>query len=444
MKVQIIQSSQTNGMGKVLKAKKLWITGTTLPYLAALTPNDIHVDIKNELVEDVDFNCDHDLIAITTMGCSVARAFEIADKFRERGKKVVMGGIPVTLTPEIALEHADAVVVGEAEHVWETLLRDFEKGKLQQTYQSDTLCDLRKIPSPRYEMLDKNLYAPIRPIEATRGCPHKCYYCSPAHVYKGVHRVRAIDDVILDVETIKKSGIRRILFVDDSIDGNRKYFKELLRELIPQKIKWFSQATVNAARDAEIVDLMAQSGCEMLSIGFESINQNSLQSVRKNHNTVKDYKDIVNTLRKKGISVNALIMLGFDHDDESIFEETFHMFEEMGVSLPELFILVPPLGTDLFREFEEGGRLLHKDWSRYKVTEVVFQPKQMSPETLQNGFWETYDRFYSFPSIFKRMFLKNTASLLSRRVFRQTLLVLYFNLKYRKTIMQDRVHPGVI
>jgi radical SAM superfamily enzyme YgiQ (UPF0313 family) len=303
---------------------------------------------------------------------------------------------------------------------------------------------MKKIPSPRYEMLDKRLYAPVRPVEATRGCPHKCYYCSPAHVYKGSHRTRAIDDVIRDIETIKNSGIRRILFVDDSIDGNRKYFKELLRELIPQKIKWFSQATVNAARDREIVDLMAQSGCEMLSIGFESVNQNSLQSVRKNHNTVTEYKNIVDTLRKNGISVNALIMLGFDQDDESVFEETYQMFEEMGVSLPELFILVPPLGTDLFRKFEEDGRLLHKDWSRYKVTEVVFKPKQMSPETLQKGFWDTYDRFYSFSSIFKRMFLKNASSLLNRRVLMQTLLVLYFNLKYRKTIMQDRVHPGVI
>lgn len=438
MKVLILEASQKKGSGAIYKAKKLWMSGVTLPLLAALTPNDVEVEILNEVVEDIDFDCNHDLIAITAKGCAVTRGFEIADEFRKRGKKVVMGGIAVSLFPESAYDHVDSVVIGEAELVWEDILRDFEKGNLKKIYNANKLCDLKNLPTPRYDLMEKKLYGPIRPAEASRGCVHKCSFCSPAHFYNKRYRVRSIEGIIRDIEAIKSQGVNRVLFVDDHITANKIFARQLFKELIPLKIKWNSQASVEAAQDEELIDLIAESGCDMLTIGFESINQKSLASVNKKQNLVTEYGTLIESLRKRRIHVTALIMLGLDQDDESIFDSTYNFFMDAGVSLAELFILVPPPGTKIYDELKKDGRLLHENYSRYKLSEVVYKPKLMTAKALKEGFWETYERFYTIPAIFKRLFFHYTKGAWVNAI------ILYLNLRYRKKVREDRLHPGLV
>jgi radical SAM superfamily enzyme YgiQ (UPF0313 family) len=208
--------------------------------------------------------------------------------------------------------------------------------------------------------------------------------------------------------------------------------------LIPLKIKWNSQASIEAAHDEELIDLMAESGCDMLTIGFESINQKSLASVNKKQNLVTEYRTNIESLRKRRIHVTALIMLGLDHDDETIFDSTYNFFMDVGVSLAELFILVPPPGTELYDKLQKEGRLLHKDYSKYKLSEVVYKPKLMTARALHEGFWDTYERFYTIPAILKRLFFPYTRGLWVNTI------ILYLNFRYREKVRKDRLHPGLV
>lgn len=405
MKILLVQPSRLGDNETVAKWKRPFIRTLTLPYLAALTPSGIDVEIVDDRVEDIDFDSDYDLIGITALTSQAPRAYQIADGFKRRGKKVVMGGIHATALPDEAIEHCDAVVIGEAEYVWANLLKDFNAYRLKSFYKAEKLHDLKDLPIARFELLKWRKYSsPFIPIQASRGCPHDCDFCAVSKFYGRSYRFRPIEDVLKEVKEVKKSGYNRFLFVDDNITANREYSKALFKALIPLKIRWLGQCTINIGRDEELCKLAAESGCYFMGIGIESIDQENLSDVNKGWNKVSDFVKLLTTIRKSGVGLVLNMIVGLDNDDEQVFLKTFNFLMESKAFYLTLNTPIPYPGTKLATMLEDNGRLLHKDWAKYVQGNIVYTPKRLTPEVIRNGYWSLLHKFFSLPSILKRSF----------------------------------------
>ena len=401
--------------------------------VAALTPKDIEVGIIDENIEELDFNRKADLVGITTMTASSPRAYEIADEFRRKGIPVVIGGIHATALPEEAAQHADAVVIGEAEGCWERLLEDFKrKGKkgLAQFYRNSQLPDPSKIPIARRELLEGKGYLLSRFLQISRGCPFNCSFCSVSRFFGKKYRFRPVKNVIEEVKSIvgKSLKTRFLGFLDDNIVGSVSYAKELFKALIPYRVLWAGQSSINIARDDELLDLAARSGCKGLFIGFESVSEDSLGEANKLQNKIGFYEKAVKKIHQFGISIEGAFIFGFDHDDKSIFQRTVKFIERVKLDAVQFTVLTPLPGTKLYEKLEEEGRITDRDWSNYDFTHVVFRPKLMTPEELRQGLTWAYQRIYSLPSIFRRL----TGSFSGGR-WRYSGPILALNLAYRRT-----------
>lgn len=407
-----------------------------MPALKALAPKGWKVDIVDELMADVDLDKACDVVGIGAMGPQIGRAYELADAFRARGKKVVLGGPWVSLAPqEASLAHADAVVVGEAETVFARCLEDLAAGRHERVYRAERFVDLggtktrsfgsRPVSTRSeeqvdvYSKVDYRDLALIRwdrwakspmyrvyfhwPIMFGRGCPHPCSYCAVQTFYERSYRTRNIDAVIEDVRRIKALGGKNLLFLDDNPVADANAAKELFRRLIPEKIKWSSQCTIEIARDKELLDLAARSGCVALSIGLESDDEKVLDGIRKGFNRPSRYAEDLRRLREKGIHVIALMMLGMDGQDARVFDRTVRRLEDDGVSLVKLFTPAPYPGTRFHEEMSAEGRILEEDWGLYDYGSLLVRPEGMTPDELRDGFDRAYKRFYGLKSIAKRM-----------------------------------------
>lgn len=369
--------------------------------LAALTPPDIEVKITDENVEPIDFEEDVDLVGVTGMLMHAPRAYEIAQRFRQRGIPVVMGGPHASSLPHEAKEHVDAVVIGEAENVWKGLLEDFKRGCLKPFYQAEAFCSMQGLPFPRLDLLRKEAYMTINCVQTTRGCPHQCDFCHVTHFFGKTYRCRPVEEVI---EEVKRLEGNFLVFIDDNIAGNRRYAKELFTQLKPFKKKWASQASMTLTRDPELLKLAAESGCVSLFIGVESLSSENLRDVNKSFNQIHQLEEAMKAVHDHDIMVVAGLIFGLDYDDEGVFERTLRFCEKNRIELPSFFLLTPLPGTPLFQRMESEGRLLHRDWSQYNGATVVFKPKLMTEETLQQGFNWACKEAYSWGSIFKRVF----------------------------------------
>jgi len=381
--------------------KNIWFAHLTLTTLAALTPPDIEVKITDENVEPIDFKEDVDLVGVTGMVMHAPRAYQIAQKFRQRGVPVVMGGPHASSLPHEAKEHVDAVVIGEAENLWEGLIKDFKNGCLKPFYKADGFCSMKKLPFPRLDLLCKDEYMTINCVQTTRGCPHQCDFCHVTHFFGKTYRCRPVDEVIEEVKRLEGDFL---VFIDDNIAGNRRYAKELFTRLKPLKKKWASQASMTLTRDPELLKLAAESGCVSLFIGVESLSEENLKDVNKAFNQVHQIEEAMKAVHDYDIMVVAGLIFGLDHDDEGVFERTLRFCERNRIELPSFFLLTPLPGTPLFERMESEGRLLHKDWAQYNGATVVFKPRLMTEETLQRGFNWACKEAYSWGSIFKRVF----------------------------------------
>ena len=381
-------------------AKSIWFPKLSLPTIAAHTPPDIEVKIVDECVEDIDFNIDVDLVGISTMTYLAPRAYEIAAKFRARGVKVVLGGIHVSMCPEEAKEHADSVVVGEAERTWSILIEDMRRGQLKPFYREEDLPKLEGLPIPRRELLKRKSYWTTNCVQTSRGCPFACDFCTVTIFGGNQFRLRPVEEVVEEVRRLNKGFV---VFVDDNIAGNKAYAKQLFKALIPLKIHWGSQASLTMTRDPELLDLAAKSGCTALFIGVESISAENLASANKKFNKVSKFREEFQRFHDYGIMIQTGMIFGFDHDDESSFERTIEFLESNRIELAMFNILTPLPGTNLYKRMDAEGRIIDRDWSHYDGRHVVFQPKLISPETLQEGFFWAYHNFYSVSSIFKRV-----------------------------------------
>ena len=381
--------------------KNIWFAHLTLTTLAALTPPDIEVKITDENVEPIDFEEDVDLVGVTGMVMHAPRAYQIAQRFRQRGIPVLMGGPHASSLPLEAKEYVDAVVIGEAENVWEGLMEDFKNRCLKPFYQAEAFCSMERLPFPRLDLLRKDAYMTINCVQTTRGCPHQCDFCHVTHFFGKTYRCRPVDEVIEEVKRLEGDFL---VFIDDNIAGNRRYAKELFTQLKPLKKKWASQASMTLTRDPELLKLAAESGCVSLFIGVESLSSENLKDVNKSFNQAYQFEEAMKAVHDHDIMILAGLIFGLDHDDEGVFERTLRFCERNRIELPSFFLLTPLPGTPLFQRMESEGRLLHKDWGQYNGATVVFKPRLMTEETLQRGFNWACKEAYSWGSIFKRVF----------------------------------------
>ena len=372
----------------------------TMPYLAARVPSHWEVIHIDEEVQEIDWEIQANVIGLTFHTPSAFHAYEIADRFRSRGICAVLGGPHVTLLPEEAGQHADVIFIGEAEGVWESFLRSFEAGDYQQIYQRLDAPSLEGIPQARKDLFHRRDHAG-GVLFATRGCPSQCKFCAIAVMYPHKHRRRPIPEVAAEFASFRG---KVIIFWDDNIAGDLAYARALFHAIAPYRKWWSSQASIHAARDQRFLEAAAKSGCKQLFLGLESISQPSMTEVNKGFNQVNEYHRLIERIHSYGIAVQVGIIFGFDHDTPAIFAETLDFLESVGVQNCTFNILTPFPGTRLFKRLEDEGRILTRDWRKYNSrADVIYQPKQMSVTELLAGFRYANQRFYSLPSIAKRL-----------------------------------------
>jgi radical SAM superfamily enzyme YgiQ (UPF0313 family) len=373
----------------------------TLPTIAACTPPGHDVRIVDDAFEDIPYSSPVDVVAITGSTPFAVRMSQISERFRARGVKVVVGGVYATMCPEAAAAFADAVVVGDAEDTWPAVLADAEAGRLQPLYHSRRL-PLTGRPFPRRELLQSRRYILPTSFQFTRGCIHSCDFCSVNIQYGNMVRKTPIDAIIDDIEHSRRHRIRPLMFWDDNLINDRAYARELFTALKPLKIKWVGQSTILIADDPELLKLASESGCKALFIGIESFEQASLKETKKGFNRVKHYKEKFKRIHEHGISIQAGIIFGFDHDDRGVFERTVEAAIDIKLDVAAFSLLTPYPGTDIFRRMERDGRILTYDLSKYDSDHVVFRPLQMSPEELQEGWHWAQHEFYAVRNILQR------------------------------------------
>ena len=365
----------------------------------------------------------YDLVGISVWTHTSKQAYEIGDMCKRLNVKCVMGGIHPFVMPNEAIKHCDSVVLGEAEYVWQSIVRDAERNKLQRFYR----CDLAKpvdIPSPDFSIVRKYKYAVENVIETTRGCPFNCDFCS-ATLYSGnTYRYKPVEKITEEIEAWKNPK-SVAFFTDVNVISNFEKAKELFKAITPYNLTWWGDASVNVANDEELLKLASESGCAYLVIGFESISKESLTVMNKVQNLRSDFKHVVKKLHDYNIDVIGSFIFGSDADTKDVFKEICDFVHDADIDLPAFSILTPYPGTRIYKRLKQEGRILTEDWSLYTRTNVVFQPKKMTTEELIEGYISAWEETYSFPRSFGR-------SLSRWRGLRQQLLTSAFNFHSRK------------
>jgi len=382
-----------------LMVKTMVNPSLVLPYVAAtIPPNKYEIKTINDTYEDINYNEKCDIVGISTATPSAPRAYQIADEFRKHGKTVILGGVHPTLLPNDAASHADSVVIGEAETTFPRLLEDYEKNQLKKFYYSKEKICPERIPLPKRE--SEEIYPLIAGVQTSRGCPYNCKFCTLAQVNGASYRAIPIKKVIEDINRIP----RKFLFMihDSSLTISTEYVKQLFKEMIPLKKKFMCYGSIPVLiRNEEIIELSKKAGCIYWALGFETITQKSLNEVNKNYK-VEQYGRIVKKIKQNGMGVFGSFVFGFDHDTLDVFETTLQKVQSWGIDAAEFNILIPFPGTEIYKTFEKQGRILTKDWSKYDLQHVVFQPKNMTPKELFNGVRSISKKFYSIDCVLKR------------------------------------------
>ncbi len=400
MKILFIDPEKKNSKGKKYNRNQLFYLiysryfAFRRPFafsiLAALTPKNYEISVIQGGIDEIDFDKNYDLVGLTTTTVLANIAYKIADEFRSRGVTVVIGGWHASALPEEAKQYADSVVIGEADETWPQLLKDFENGKLKPFYRPECPVNLEKIPRAKNVYPRENTIG----IHATRGCPNGCEFCSITNMkFRRYYRMRPVKDVI---EEIRSSTNKTFSFQDASITTNHKYTKTLFKEMKPLNKKFSTMGNIHDLEDEELLKAASEAGCYTWIIGFESINQKSLDSINKKKNKVKDFSKIIKKIQDYGMAVEGSFIFGFDFDTIDIFDETDDFIRKNNLKMPYLDVLTPFPGTPIFERFKREGRILSKDWSKYDGHNyVVYQPKLMSPEILLSKTQEIEKRWHT-------------------------------------------------
>lgn len=402
--------------------KSLRYQPLTLTTLAALVPEDLQADLAliDEGIMSIPDALDADLVGMTVITGSAKRAYALAARFRAEGKTVVLGGPHVSLMPQEAAEHADAICVGYAEDSWPQLLRDHSRGELKPAYYQapDFSLDRPDMPFPRRDLFDKTNFLTQAVFEASRSCVHDCEFCVAPTAWGRQQYQKPVDWVI---EDIRKFGQKELIFVDLNLISDKNYARELFTKLIPLNVRWFGLSTVLIAHDREFMELAARSGCKGLLLGLETVTPNSLQDAKKRFNESVNFKQVIADLHRLGISIQGCFVFGLDHDTSDVFDTTVEFAIDAGIDLPRFAVLTPFPGTPLHQRLEREGRILTRDWELYDAQHVVFQPRHMSVRELAEGHERAWKKCYRISSIARRLW--------AARNFRP--LALTVNLGYR-------------
>lgn len=369
-----------------------------LPLIAGLTPRGYSIQIIDENFDTIDFNEKFDLVGITSMTQQATRAYQIGDIFREKGIKVIMGGIHPTVVPDEAKQHADSVVIGEVEYLWKQIIEDFRKNKLKNFYKAQVPVRLCEIPLPRYDLLKKNKYNKIW-IQTSRGCPVDCEFCVASKIYGYKYRHKTIDQVIREISLVKKIwGDSKIGFADDNMFKDKKYCADLMEEIKCLHIRWDAQSDILVARDRKILKLIKEAGCSVVFVGFETLLDENLRSMDKNDfkfRQKKHYSEYIKIIQSYGIGIFGAFIIGFDHDDADVFKNIQDFIIENNLIGAQVTILTPFPGSRLRDRMKEEGRILHNNWDFYTGWDVVFKPNKMTSTELQKGLLSIYKNIYN-------------------------------------------------
>ena len=374
----------------------------TIAVLNSMIPSRFEREFYDDRIENINYDTETDAVFITVETYTAKRAYYIASQFRKRGKKVLLGGYHVTLCPEEAAEHADAIMVGNADKILDTVLADLENGTLQKRYDGG-ICIAYKMPDRSIYADKMKKYLPVSLVETGRGCYHNCEFCSIAGYYHSHYIHREVADIIAEIKTCKH---KIFFFVDDSIFSDREFAKELFVELKKLKIIWTTQITLDIARDEEMLRLMKESGCEMVLIGFESIESGNLKQMNKGWTErLGEREALIQKIHDVGIGIYASFVFGFDSDNEDTFKATLEFCEKHQFFVVAFNHLLIFPNTRTYASFKADDRLLSEQWwlqSGYTFGTVTFNPKQITSDHLRACCKGYRKQYFSFKSIFKR------------------------------------------
>lgn len=371
--------------------------------VAAVTPDwvDLHLlDETSQAPASLDFR--GDLVAVFASTPDVLRAYQLADHFRQQNITVVIGGLHASFMPEEAQQHADAVMIGEAEHVWPQLLQDFRDGALKTVYQSQQPTSMLAMQPYPYGDIDLSPYDGVGSVMVSRGCKFKCDFCTVNQFFQGLHQ-RPVAEV---VDEIRCSGVKYLELHADNLIADRDYAMELFTALKPLNIRWVAEATLNIADHDDLLQAAAESGLFYLLVGLETSSQAALKASGKGFVRLDRAKEHIAKLHEYNIAVDSAMIFGFDQHDADIFQHSLDFVEQVELDVCHGVILTPFPGTQLFNRLDREGRILTRDWSKYDCDHIVFQPKQMSAETLMQGAQWFYQEYHSLMRSSKRQFVK--------------------------------------
>ncbi|WP_295214161.1 radical SAM protein [Ruminococcus sp.] len=417
MIVHLIQPKmERRPMDTSLKARMAPSLG--LLTIANLLEPDHTVILTNENIEDIDYDKPVDLVGITVTVDVMPRAIDIAKEFQKRGIPVVAGGIHITACPQT--DTFDAISIGLAEKTWPEIIRDMQAGTLQKVYCCHEPIQGKDIVSPAYHLIDKRQYLYCNVISTSRGCPFQCDFCyNSCGSYKNFYVNRPIADVLGDIRRI---GKKHVMFIDDNFIGNPSWTQEFVRAIKPMQLKWNAAVSANIVDMPELLDEMAESGCQSLFIGFESLNEKALAKVHKGQNQIEKYERLVEALHDRGIMINASFVFGLDEDDVSTFPQTIDWIVRHKIETVTSHILTPYPGTEVYARFQNDHRIIDPDLSHYNTAHVVFEPANMTKEELYEGYLDVYRQVYSLKNILSRC----------PKSRKQRIPYFLFNLVYRK------------
>ena len=381
--------------------KRLMSPSLSLVVVASLTPAPHEVEIHDENLRNIDYSDSPDLVGITINVDTFERAKKISENYRQKGAKVVFGGIHASANPDEMLEHCDTVLIGEAEEVWVQLLDDLCQDKLKRKYTNKRVTDLANYPLPDWSYINKQNYLYNNIIITSRGCPFKCDFCYNSSDYVCSHyRNRPIPQV---VDEIARHETKQIMIIDDNFIGNIEWPREFIRQVKHMGLTWHAAVSADLVHHEDLIDEFAVSGCRSLFIGFESINQNSISSVHKRQNKIEKYEELISMLHERGIMINASLVFGFDNDSKEVFPRTLDWLVRNKIETMTAHILTPYPGTKLYSKLLRENRIVDFDTRNYNTSNVVFEPKLMTREELRKGYLWLYKKFYSFGNIMRRI-----------------------------------------
>ncbi|MEW6607595.1 MAG: radical SAM protein [bacterium] len=372
--------------------------------VAGLTPPIVEVELLHEMIRPIDYKTNADFIALSFMDFCAVHAFEVAQKFRKMGKIVVAGGRYPSTFPEEVIPYVDAVVIGEAEPVWQQVVEDMVTGKLKKVYEAPFAPPLENIPPPRYDLIESKFAVPVV-TEATRGCPYRCSYCQLT-IKSAPFRTRPVEDIIRDLTATSNLPFHKrkiAMLYDNNFGGDMEYAKRLLKEIAKLKLWGLGlQFSFDCLQDDEFVDLIHQANCTMAFIGLESLNEPSLLSVHKRQNKVEEYKELFEKLKMRRILTFTGLMLALDEDTPPYYQNLPAHLEEIDPSAILLSIAIPIPGTPFYKKVDEEGRIFDKNLAHYEGDHLVFTPKQVSSDDIFQAFRRINQIFYSSKNILKR------------------------------------------